>query len=80
MRFRAEISNPTQFTRLVSSLAPLGKVATLKLKSDSVHVICIADGAGRGVQVWRCVLFSSSFSVESTVSITRIRAQLAYTS
>ncbi|GAA5878625.1 hypothetical protein JCM8547_003848 [Rhodosporidiobolus lusitaniae] len=65
MRFRAEISNPTQFSRLVSSLTPLGKVATLKLKSDAVHVICMGDGARGGVQVWSQVAVATIFNLES---------------
>ena len=53
MRFRADISNTTQLTRLITSLAPLSKVATLKLKADAIHLIC--QGERGGVQVWRIV-------------------------
>ncbi|BGP17888.1 hypothetical protein JCM10213_000966 [Rhodosporidiobolus nylandii] len=63
MRFRATISNPTQFTRLIGSLAPLGKRATLKLKSDSVHLICMGEGAGGGVQVWSQIAVASIFDL-----------------
>lgn len=54
MRFKAEISNPPQFSRLITSLAPLSKIATLKLKEDAVHFICMGDGTKSGIQVWRC--------------------------
>lgn len=53
MRFKADLRHPTQFARLIASLSPLGKVATLKLKPDAVHLICMADGTKSGVQVWR---------------------------
>ncbi|KAL8276507.1 hypothetical protein RQP46_011108 [Phenoliferia psychrophenolica] len=46
MRFRADIANTATFTGLISSLTPLSKVATLKLKSDVVHLICFSDGQG----------------------------------
>lgn len=54
MRFRAEISNPSQFTRLISSLSPLGKSATLKLTEETTHLICMPTGTKSDVQVWRC--------------------------
>lgn len=54
MRFKADLRHPTQFARLIASLSPLGKVATLKLKPDAVHLICMSDGTKSGVQVWRC--------------------------
>ncbi|GAA6007126.1 uncharacterized protein JCM10292_004125 [Rhodotorula paludigena] len=52
MRFKAEISNPPQLSRLITSLAPLSKIATLKLKEDAVHFICMGDGTKSGIQVW----------------------------
>lgn len=54
MRFRAELSNASALTKLISSLTPLSKMATLKLKHDFVHLVCMGDGAGAsgGVQVW----------------------------
>ncbi|GAA5985845.1 hypothetical protein JCM11641_005318 [Rhodosporidiobolus odoratus] len=63
MRFRATISSPLQFTRLITSLTPLSKIATLKLKTDSVHLICTGDGAGGGVQA--SVFDLASFRLES---------------
>lgn len=57
MRFRADITNTATFTGLISSLTPLSKVATLKLKSDYVHLIAVEDG--QGIQVWSYVLVSS---------------------
>ncbi|GAA5882598.1 hypothetical protein JCM3774_002736 [Rhodotorula dairenensis] len=56
MRFKADLRHPQQFSRLIASLSPLGKIATLKLKPDAVHLICMADGTKAGVQVWRSVL------------------------
>ncbi|KAK4703065.1 hypothetical protein P7C70_g3155, partial [Phenoliferia sp. Uapishka_3] len=50
MRFRADISNVSALSGLISSLTPLSKVATLKLKSDVVHLICFSEG--QGIQVW----------------------------
>ncbi|GAA6035583.1 hypothetical protein JCM8097_004913 [Rhodosporidiobolus ruineniae] len=65
MRFRAELSNPTQFTRLITSLAPLSKIATLKLSGDAVHLICMGDGARGGVQVWSQIAVASIFNLDS---------------
>ncbi|GAA5933726.1 uncharacterized protein JCM15063_001395 [Sporobolomyces koalae] len=62
MRFRAEIANTAQLTRLITSLAPLAKVATLKLKADVVHLIC--QGERGGVQVWSQIAVSSIFKLE----------------
>lgn len=50
MRFRADIINQRTFSSLITSLAPLSKIATLKLKADAVHLICAAEG--NQVQVW----------------------------
>ncbi|GAA6020065.1 hypothetical protein JCM10207_006774 [Rhodosporidiobolus poonsookiae] len=63
MRFRADISNTSQFTRLITSLTPLGKTATLKLKADTVHLICTGDGARGGVQVWSQIAVASIFNL-----------------
>jgi len=73
MRFRAEISSTSHFTKLITSLAPLGKIATLKLKSDSVHLICRGEGGARGgAQVWRCAsIFRSLFSPSSRAPAVR---------
>ncbi|BGP56682.1 Checkpoint protein hus1 [Rhodotorula sphaerocarpa] len=65
MRFKADLRHPTQFARLIASLSPLGKVATLKLKSDAVHLICMADGTKSGVQVWSQIQNSSLFDAET---------------
>ena len=64
MRFKADLRHPQQFARLIASLSPLGKIATLKLKPDAVHLICMADGTKSGVQVWRSV---PSFSLSGLV-------------
>ncbi|CEQ41596.1 SPOSA6832_03315 [Sporobolomyces salmonicolor] len=50
MRFRADISNPAQFTRLITSLTPLAKVGTIKLTPQTVHLICQGEGTKGGVQ------------------------------
>ena len=50
MRFRATLTSPDTFTNLISSLSPLSKIATLKLKADKVHLICLSEG--QGIQVW----------------------------
>ncbi|GAA6063799.1 hypothetical protein JCM10212_005962 [Sporobolomyces blumeae] len=63
MRFRADISNTSQFTRLITSLAPLSKFATLKLKADAVHLICQGDRGG--VQVWSQIAVASIFRLEN---------------
>ncbi|GAA5833084.1 hypothetical protein JCM11251_006510 [Rhodosporidiobolus azoricus] len=66
MRFRAEISSTSHFTKLITSLAPLGKIATLKLKSDSVHLICRGEGGARGgAQVWSQIAVASIFNLDS---------------
>ncbi|GAA6053127.1 hypothetical protein JCM3770_002866 [Rhodotorula araucariae] len=61
MRFKAEISNPAQLSRLISSLAPLSKSATLKLKHDQLHLICGADSSKSAVQVWSVIQIDSIF-------------------
>ncbi|GAA5882902.1 hypothetical protein JCM16303_006636 [Sporobolomyces ruberrimus] len=63
MRFKADISNTHQLTRLITSLAPLAKVATLKLKADVVHLIC--QGERGGVQVWSQIAVNSIFKPET---------------
>ncbi|GAA5905934.1 uncharacterized protein JCM6883_002497 [Sporobolomyces salmoneus] len=63
MRFKADISNTSQLTRLITSLAPLSKVSTLKLKADVVHLIC--QGERGGVQVWSQIAVNSIFKVET---------------
>lgn len=55
MRFRADLSDTTTFTKLITSLSPLAKTAVLKLTHARIHLICRAPG--EGVQVWRCVPF-----------------------
>ncbi|ORY63660.1 checkpoint protein Hus1/Mec3 [Leucosporidium creatinivorum] len=65
MRFRAEITNPSSFSRLIGSLTPLSKLATLKLKPDTVHLVCLSDGSAGCVQVWSQIAVSSIFDVES---------------
>ncbi|GAA5917537.1 hypothetical protein JCM6882_001722 [Rhodosporidiobolus microsporus] len=66
MRFRAEISSTSHFTKLITSLAPLGKIATLKLKSDSVHLICRGEGGARGgAQVWSQIAVASIFNLDN---------------
>ncbi|KAI5477604.1 HUS1 checkpoint protein [Pseudohyphozyma bogoriensis] len=45
------------FSRLIASLHPLSKHATLKLKHDAVHLICFSDG----VQVWSQIQVSAIF-------------------
>lgn len=68
MRFRAEISNPSQFTRLISSLSPLGKSATLKLTEEMTHLICMPTGTKSDVQVWRCAR-ESCFAEEHMLTL-----------
>lgn len=63
MRFKADVSNPNQLSRLITSLAPLSKTAILKLKRDQVHLICRAGGTKTSVQVWRCA--SSSYHLNA---------------
>lgn len=63
MRFRADIINPSSFTRLITSLSPLSKVATLKLKPDALHLICVSDG--QGVQVWSQIQVASIFDINT---------------
>ncbi|GAA6024540.1 hypothetical protein JCM11491_000599 [Sporobolomyces phaffii] len=63
MRFKAEISNTHQLTRLITSLAPLAKSATLKLTPDAVHLIC--QGERGGVQVWSQIAVNSIFRVDT---------------
>ncbi|GAA5850543.1 hypothetical protein JCM5353_009029 [Sporobolomyces roseus] len=63
MRFRADISNTSQLTRLITSLAPLSKIATLKLKADAIHLIC--QGERGGVQVWSQIAVNSIFKIET---------------
>ncbi|KAG0656214.1 hypothetical protein C6P46_000370 [Rhodotorula mucilaginosa] len=65
MRFKADLRHPQQFARLIASLSPLGKIATLKLKPDAVHLICMADGTKSGVQVWSQIQNSSLFDLDS---------------
>lgn len=50
VRFRAKLTSPDTFTNLINSLSPLSKIATLKLKADKVHLICLSEG--QGIQVW----------------------------
>ncbi|GAA5954655.1 hypothetical protein JCM3765_003844 [Sporobolomyces pararoseus] len=63
MRFRAEISNVHQFTRVITSLAPLSKIATIKLTADALHVIC--QGERGGVQVWSQIACNSIFRMDT---------------
>lgn len=63
MRFRADIANTPQLTRVITSLAPLAKIATLKITADTLHVIC--QGERGGVQVWSQISCNSIFKMES---------------
>ncbi|KAM0749484.1 cell cycle checkpoint [Meredithblackwellia eburnea MCA 4105] len=65
MRFRADMSSPSTFTALISSLTPLAKVATLKLKSDTVHLICFESVGNGGIQVWSQIAVASIFVLET---------------
>ncbi|KAM0786318.1 hypothetical protein ACM66B_001793 [Microbotryomycetes sp. NB124-2] len=65
MRFRAEVVNVGSFSRIVTSLVPLSKLATLKLMHDVVNVICTSDGSVSCVQVWSQIATSSIFDTES---------------
>ncbi|BGO95559.1 hypothetical protein NBRC10512_007817 [Rhodotorula toruloides] len=65
MRFRAEISNPSQFARLISSLSPLGKSATLKLTEETTHLICMPTGTKSDVQVWSQIANDSIFNTST---------------
>ena len=51
MRFKADLKNVSSFSQLLNALVPLSKLAMVKLKPDSVHLICLADGPGPA-QVW----------------------------
>ncbi|KDE06384.1 hypothetical protein MVLG_03291 [Microbotryum lychnidis-dioicae p1A1 Lamole] len=64
MRFRATLASPVQFGRLVTSLSPLSKQATIKLKPDSVHLVCLSDTTANGVQVWSQIAVSSIFKID----------------
>ena len=50
MRFRAELSDASNFLKLINSLSPLSKIATLRLTQDNLHLIC--QTPGENVQVW----------------------------
>ncbi|BGP49782.1 Checkpoint protein hus1 [Rhodotorula kratochvilovae] len=65
MRFKAQVSSPTQFSRLITSLAPLSKTATLKLKRDQVHLICGADSSKSALQVWSVIQVDSIFNPDT---------------
>ncbi|GAA5888113.1 hypothetical protein JCM5296_005437 [Sporobolomyces johnsonii] len=65
MRFRADISNPAQFTRLITSLTPLAKVGTIKLTPQTVHLICQGEGTKGGVQVWSQIAVNSIFKLDN---------------
>ncbi|GAA5929137.1 hypothetical protein JCM1841_005147 [Sporobolomyces salmonicolor] len=65
MRFRADISNPAQFTRLITSLTPLAKVGTIKLTPQTVHLICQGEGTKGGVQVWSQIAVNSIFKLDT---------------
>ncbi|GAA5852498.1 hypothetical protein JCM9279_003475 [Rhodotorula babjevae] len=65
MRFKADVSNPNQLSRLITSLAPLSKTAILKLKRDQVHLICRAGGTKTSVQVWSVINIDSIFKPET---------------
>ena len=53
MKFRADVSNSGIFLKLIASLAPLSKIATLRLTKETLHLICRTPG--ENVQVWSCV-------------------------
>ncbi|GAA5941596.1 hypothetical protein JCM3775_005121 [Rhodotorula graminis] len=65
MRFKADVSNPSQLSRLITSLAPLSKTAILKLKHDQVHLICRAGGTKTSVQVWSVINIDSIFRTDT---------------
>ncbi|KAK4051962.1 Checkpoint protein hus1 [Microbotryomycetes sp. JL221] len=65
MRFRADVVNVGSFTRLITSLTPLSKIATIKLMHDNVNVICTSDGSASCVQVWSQIATSSIFDTEN---------------
>ena len=53
MKFRADLSNSSTLLKIINSLAPLSKIATLKLTRENLHLICRTPG--ENVQVWSCV-------------------------
>lgn len=62
MKFRAELSNASTLQKLISSLSPISKTATLKLSFDNLHLICKGDGQ---VQVWSQIKMRSIFELET---------------